>query len=72
MIQFLDSLPRLYDSVAIRRSCVLWTKINSPIHCVYFAVILVKLVSRQTMFLCFALLGNRKDDGVSKRSLSCN
>ena len=72
MTQFLDSLPRLYDSVAIRRSHVLQTKINSPIHCAYFSVILVKRVCRQTMFLCFTLLGKRKDDGVSKQNLSCD
>jgi hypothetical protein len=72
MTLFLDSVPRLYDSAAIRRSCVLRTKINSPIHCPYFSVILVKRVCRQTMFLCFSLLGKRKDGGVSKQNLSCN
>ena len=69
MTQFLDSLPRLYDSAAIRRSCILRTKINSPIHCVYFSVIPVKRVFRQTVLLCFSLLGNCKDDGVSKQNL---
>jgi len=70
MAQFLDSLLRLYDSAAIRRSrTCLQTKINNPTHCFYFSVIPIKRPCRQTVFLCFSLLGTRKDDGVSKQNL---
>jgi hypothetical protein len=70
MAQFLDSVPRLYDSAAIRRSSVLQTKINIRLHCANSSTILVKRVCRQTMFLCLSSLRNPKGDGISKQNMS--